>query len=54
MLIGPAPYSPPISQATPEVSVSQLKRSKELEAENAKLKRMGAELAFENIAIKGV
>jgi putative transposase len=33
------------------VSVSKLKRMKELEAENAKLKRMYAELALENAAI---
>ena len=32
--------------------VSELKRMKELEAENAKLKRMYAELALENAAIK--
>ena len=36
------------------VSVSELKRMKELEAENAKLKRLYAELALENAAIKGV
>jgi hypothetical protein len=34
------------------VSVSELKRMKELEAENAKLKRMYAELALENATIK--
>ena len=34
------------------VSVSELKRMKELEMENAKLKRMYAELALENAAIK--
>ena len=34
--------------------VSELKRLRELEAENAKLKRMYAELALENIAIKDV
>ena len=34
------------------MSVSELKRMKELEAENAKLKRMYAELALENAAIK--
>jgi putative transposase len=34
------------------VSVSELKRMKGLEAENAKLKRMYAELALENAAIK--
>ena len=33
-------------------SVSELKRMKELEAENAKLKRMYAEMALENAAIK--
>ena len=33
-------------------SVSELKRLKELETENAKLKRMYAELALENAAIK--
>jgi len=36
------------------VSVSDLKRMKDLEAENAKLKRMYAELALENAAIKDV
>jgi len=36
------------------VSLSELKRMKELEAENAKLKRMYAELALENAAIKDV
>ena len=36
------------------MSVSELKRMKELEAENAKLKRMYAELALENTAIKDV
>jgi putative transposase len=36
------------------VSVSELKKMKELEAENAKLKRMYAELALENTAIKDV
>ena len=35
-------------------SVEELKRLKELEAENAKLKRMYAELALENAAIKDV
>jgi putative transposase len=35
-------------------SVSELKRLKELEAENTKLKRMYAELALENAAIKDV
>jgi putative transposase len=35
-------------------SVSELKLLKELEAENAKLKRMYAELALENTAIKDV
>jgi putative transposase len=34
------------------VTVSELKRMKELELENAKLKRMYAELALENAAIK--
>jgi putative transposase len=34
------------------VSMSELKRMKELETENAKLKRMYAELALENTAIK--
>lgn len=34
------------------MSVSELKRTKELEAENAKLKRMYAELALENRAMK--
>ena len=36
------------------VSVNELERIKELEAENAKLKRMYAELALENAAIKDV
>jgi putative transposase len=36
------------------LDVSELKRVKELEAENAKLKRMYAELALENEAIKAV
>jgi len=36
------------------VSVSELKRIKKLEAENAKLKRMYADLALENTAIKDV
>ena len=36
------------------VTVSELKRMKELEAENAKLKRMYAEPALENAAIKDV
>jgi len=35
-------------------SVSDVKRLRELEAENAKLKRMYAELAIENAAIKDV
>jgi putative transposase len=34
------------------MSVSELKRTKELEAENAKLKRMYADLALENRAMK--
>jgi putative transposase len=34
--------------------VAELKRLKELEAENAKLKRMYADLALENAAIKDV
>lgn len=36
------------------VAVSELKRLRELETENAKLKRMYAELALENAAIKDV
>ena len=36
------------------VSVNELKRMKDLEAENSKLKRMYAELALENTAIKDV
>lgn len=36
------------------MSVSELKRVKELEAENARLKRMYADLALENAAIKDV
>jgi putative transposase len=35
-------------------TVAELRRLKELEAENAKLKRMYAELALENAAIKDV
>jgi putative transposase len=35
-------------------TVSELKRIKELEAENTKLKRLYAELALENAAIKDV
>ena len=35
-------------------TVAELKRLKELELENAKLKRMYAELALENTAIKDV
>ncbi len=34
------------------MGVSELKRMKELEAENARLKRMYADLALENLAIK--
>ena len=36
------------------MSVNELKRVKELEAENARLKRMYACLALENAAIKDV
>lgn len=36
------------------LSVSDLKRLKELEVENARLKKMYADLALENEAIKGV
>jgi len=36
------------------VSASELKRIKDLEAENSKLKRIYAELALENTAIKDV
>ncbi len=36
------------------VSVSELARMKELESENARLKRMYADLALENAAIKDV
>jgi putative transposase len=36
------------------LDASELKRVKELEAENSKLKRMYAELALENEAIKAV
>lgn len=36
------------------VSVSDLTRMRELEAENAKLKRMYADLALENNALKDV
>lgn len=37
-----------------EISGSELQRLRELEAENAKLKRMFADLALENAAIKDV
>ena len=37
-----------------EASVSDVKRLRELEAENAKLKRMYADLALENAVIKDV
>ena len=37
-----------------EAGVAELKRLRELEAENAKLKRMYADLALENSAIKEV
>jgi putative transposase len=36
------------------VGVSELKRIKDLEAENAKLRRMYADLVLENIAMKDV
>jgi putative transposase len=36
------------------LGVSELKRLKELEAENSKLKRMYADLALENTALKDV
>jgi putative transposase len=36
------------------VSASELKRIKDFEAENSKLKRMYAELALENTAIKDI
>lgn len=36
------------------MSVGELKRVKDLEAENSRLKRMYAELALENAAIKDV
>jgi putative transposase len=36
------------------VTVNELKRMKELEAENSKLKRLYAEMALENAAIKDV
>ena len=36
------------------VSANELKRTRDLEAENGKLKRMYAELALENTAIKDV
>ena len=37
-----------------DASVAELKRLRDLEAENAKLKRMYADLALENTAIKDV
>ncbi len=36
------------------LGVSELKRLKELESENSKLKRMYADMALENIALKDV
>jgi putative transposase len=36
------------------VSVNELKRIRELESENSRLKKMYAELALENTAIKDV
>jgi putative transposase len=36
------------------VSVNELKRVRELEAENSRLKKMFTELAFENAVIKDV
>ncbi len=36
------------------MSLPELKRIKELEAENERLKRVYAELALENIAVKNV
>jgi putative transposase len=36
------------------LSASELKRIKELESENAKLKRMYADLSLENVALKDV
>jgi putative transposase len=36
------------------ITVNELKRIKELEAENSKLKRLYAEMALENAAIKDV
>ena len=36
------------------MEVSDVKRMKELEAENAKLKRMFADMALENVALKDV
>lgn len=36
------------------MEVSDVKRMKELEAENAKLKRMFADIALENVALKDV
>ena len=36
------------------LEASQLSRLRELEAENAKLKRMYADIALENVAMKGV
>ncbi len=35
------------------MGVSELKRTREFEAENAKLKRMYVDLALENMALKG-
>lgn len=36
------------------MEVSDIKRMKELEAENAKLKRMFADMALENVALKDI
>jgi putative transposase len=50
-------FGPDVLQLEGEVRrarVSELKRLRELEAENAKLKKMYADLALENEAIKAV
>lgn len=44
----------PVEEQVSGVQVSELQRLRELEAENAKLKRMFADLALENAAIKDV
>jgi putative transposase len=51
---GSAPQPLPPKSKYAGAGVPELKRLRELEAENAKLKRMYADLALENTAIKDV